>query len=376
MTIADICFNEYVEGKLFVGDEIFSYSENNLCYSNISRKQSIDTQAQIFEHLNVQTNKSNMVPESLGKMYFSKSACVPRYKIREIKDKYNLSVIRDFKKADTIVISKNEINNNLDHSWGVYLYERKDVREFLNGLYQYNTVTSAVRLSTYAKDLLLDTTKVADSIKKIDALPSNINFISFNYGDKDKFEDIMSRLGCNPISINNVSVLECHVLNNLIDSKGKKIITDSCLQSILGSSDMEHENYVFVNQLLSSGDPGNIELGLTLMANCNFEGSQHYLLILLNDHYSLHRYVKYTHSVAFKSLLDFMNFTRYTHHSLDDILTRADSIGKLTDDILKYAHDKALGELERSTIQYKWIKITGITIQKPEQEDDEDQGGD
>jgi hypothetical protein len=139
---------------------------------------------------------------------------------------------------------------------------------------------------------------------------------------------------------------------------------------------MEHENYVFIDQLLSSSDPGNIELGLTLMANCNFEGSQHYLLILLDSYYGQHRYVKYTHSVAFKSLLDFMNFSRYTNVTLDTILDKADSIGKLTDDILQFAHKRAVDEIEKSTRRYKWIKITGITIQKPEQEDDKDQGGD
>jgi hypothetical protein len=217
---------------------------------------------------------------------------------------------------------------------------------------------------------------VEQSIQVLDNMPADIHYISFGYSDKDRFETITKKQGILVDVLSNTSVIECDILDNLLSFKGKSIITDNCLQSILGSSDMEHENYVFVDQLLSSHDPGNIELGLTLMANCNFEGSQHYLLILLDSHYTKHRYVKYTHSVAFKSLLEFMNYTRYTNVTLDTILDKAHSIGKLTDDILKYAHERAVDEIERSTRRYKWIKITGITIEKPEQEDDKDQGGD
>jgi len=159
----------------------------------------------------------------------------------------------------------------------------------------------------------------------------------------------------------------------MMSYKGKNVITDSALQSILGSSGMEHENYVFIDQLLNSTDPGNIELGLTLMANCNFEESQHYLLILLGDYYNRHRYVKYCHSVAFKSLMDFMDFNRYSSVTLDNILEKADSVGKLNDDILNLVRDRAIEEIQRSIRNYRWIKITGIKIEKPQ--NDTNQGG-
>jgi hypothetical protein len=378
MNICNINLPKYVKGNLFrhSDDKIFFYDEQHSLYANPGKRKTDDTQNTIFEHLNVQTSKATIVPETLGKMYFTKSANVPRYKVREIKDKYGLSIIRDFRKADTIVISKDEINTNLDHSWGVYLFERKDVREFLVSLASPRLFIDQVRLSTHVKELIMKKELVDESIQVLDNMPADIDYISFTYGDKEIFEEITKKQGISVGVLSNTSVIECDVLDNLISFKGKNIVTDSCLQSILGSSDMEHENYVFIDQLLSSSDPGNIELGLTLMANCNFEGSQHYLLILLDSYYGQHRYVKYTHSVAFKSLLDFMNFSRYTNVTLDTILDKADSIGKLTDDILQFAHKRAVDEIEKSTRRYKWIKITGITIQKPEQEDDKDQGGD
>jgi hypothetical protein len=159
---------------------------------------------------------------------------------------------------------------------------------------------------------------------------------------------------------------DLHAYDTLLQSKGKNVITDSALQSILGSSEMEHENYVFIDQLLRSNDPSNVELGLTLMANCNFEESQHYLLILLGDYFGRHRYVKYCQSVAFKSLLDFMDFNYRTRVSLDHILDKADSVNKLTDEIKANVHKRATSEFDHLLNRYKWIQSKGIEIVKPE----------
>jgi hypothetical protein len=214
--------------------------------------------------------------------------------------------------------------------------------------------------------------KAVDAIK---ALPADLEYISFSYGYKDKFDSVADALGYTDAKINsNIHVVDQAVVDNLRNYSDKSIITDSALQSLLGSSDMEHENYVFIDQLLSSSDPGNIELGLTLMANCNFEGSQHYLLILLGDHFNNHRYNKYCHSVAFKSLLDFMNFNKYTNVNLDNILDKADSMGKLTDEIKDLVFKRAMDEFGRSFSRYKWITVKGIEIVKPE--NDTNQGRD
>ena len=94
----------------------------------------------------------------------------------------------------------------------------------------------------------------------------------------------------------------------------------------------------------------------------------------MGDHFNNHRYNKYCHSVAFKSLLDFMNFNKYTNVNLDNILDKADSMGKLTDDIRTLVFERAMEEFGRSFSRYKWIKVKGIEIVKPE--NDTNQGRD
>jgi len=373
----DITLNKYMHCTFLSDNMVFGAPEKDAwAHVYFGKLDEGLLQSKIFDEVGIKTDKADIDPNTLGKLYFTKSASVPRYKVREVKDKYNLSVIRDPRKADTIVISKNEVKENIQHSWGAYMYLRNEVKEVLEKLYDAHSTLSnnaLMRFASYHIEILKNKDLVKDAIDKINNLPASIDYVSFSYGCRDRFERVASGLNCILYHKANVKIIEPAAYDGMISYKGKNVITDSALQSILGSSGMEHENYVFIDQLLNSNDPGNIELGLTLMANCNFEESQHYLLILLGDHYNKHRYVKYCHSVAFKSLMDFMDFNRYSNFTLDSILEKADSVGKLNDDILNLVRDRATEEIQRSIRNYRWIKVTGIKIEKPQ--NDTNQGG-
>lgn len=381
MEINGINFIKFVNASFFDGSTVFS-PQGESTYGVLQTKMDqTHIQDKLFSFFKVKTKGSEVDTDKLGKMFFSKSATVPRYKIREVKDKYNLSVVRDSTKADTIVISKNEIAANISYSWGQYIYKREDVTKVLESCLSPTLTSNTLKLmrsyrySSSIVNAIDNKEEVQKAVDAIKGLPADIEYIAYSYGYKDKFDAIADALGYTDTRINsNIHVVDEAVIDNLRNYADKNLITDAALQSILGSSDMEHENYVFIDQLLNSSDPGNIELGLTLMANCNFEGSQHYLLILLGDHFSKHRYNKYCHSVAFKSLIDFMNFNKYSNVTLDNILDKADSMGKLTDDIKTLVFERAMEEFHHSFKRYKWIKVKGIEIVKPE--NDTNQGGD
>lgn len=374
----DITLNKFMHCTFLSSDMVFGAPEkDNWAHVYFGKLDDGSLQTKIFEAVGIKTDKADIDPNTLGKLFFTKSASVPRYKVREVKDKYNLSVIRDPRKADTIVISKNEVKDNIQHSWGTYMYPRNNVKEVLEMLFAAPSSSLNIALSRYTSyhsDMLRNKELVKDAIDKVNNLPADIDYISFSYGCRDKFDRVASGLNFLISHMSNVKIIEPAAYEGMMSYNGKNVITDSVLQSILGSSGMEHENYVFIDQLLDSADPGNIELGLTLMANCNFEESQHYLLILLGDHYNKHRYVKYCQSVAFKSLLDFMDFSKYTNVTVDTILDKADSVGKLTDDILKLVETRVTEDIQRSIRNYRWVKVTGIKIEKPK--NDTNQGRD
>ena len=380
MEINGVKFIKFVNASFFDGSTVFSPQGESTYGVLESKMDQVKIQDKLFAFFNVKTKGTEVDSDKLGKMFFSKSATVPRYKIREVKDKYNLSVVRDSTKADTIVISKNEVLGNMGYSWGQYMYKRQDVEQVLEACLSGTVTGNSLKLlrpyrySSSVVNAVDDKEQVQKAIDIAKGLPADVEYIAFSYGMRDRFQSIAETLGYTSIELtSNIHTVDLTVVDNLRNYCDKSIITDSALQSLLGSSDMEHENYVFIDQLLSSTDPGNIELGLTLMANCNFEGSQHYLLILLGDHFNNHRYNKYCHSVAFKSLLDFMNFSKYTNVNLDNILDKADSMGKLTDEIKDLVFKRAMDEFGRSFSRYKWITVKGIEIVKPQ--NDTNQGG-
>ena len=61
-----------------------------------------------------------------------------------------------------------------------------------------------------------------------------------------------------------------------------------------------------------------------------------------------------------------MDFSYRTHVSLDDILNKADSLNKLTDEIKAIVHKRATSEFDHLLNRYKWIQSKGIEIVKPE----------
>jgi hypothetical protein len=362
----ELNLSKYQHCEFLESNSVLVTKEHSWKYVYFGEMDNSALQKKIFDHIGIKSNGSKIDPSTLGKMFFSKSASVPRYKVREIKDKYNLSVIRDSSKADTIVISKNEIKDNIGHDWRVYMYPRSFVKETLEALYISYDPKVSHHFADNAAKLLNDKEAIKSSIDALNALNPDIEYISFSYRCRNKFDIVSNALGLYNTFLNSGQIIDPDVYDVLSYSTGKQVVTDSALQSILGSSEMEHENYVFIDQLLSSSDPSNVELGLTLMANCNFEESQHYLLILLGDYFARHRYVNYCHSVAFKSLLDFMDFSYRTHVSLDDILNKADSVNKLTDEIKAIVHKRATSEFDRILSRYDWIVCKGIEIVKPQ----------
>jgi hypothetical protein len=362
----DFNLSKYLHCEFLDRDSVLATSEySSWQYVYLGDKNNITLQKEMFDYIDVKSKASKIDPSTLGKMFFTKSANVPRYKVREIKDKYNLSVVRDFSKADTVVISKNELRDHITSGRFDYMYSRNTVKQTLEALYVLRYPRQIFGFNSRLIELIDNKELIKSDIDKLNALPSDIEYIVFNYQNNNRFSEVKTKLGIYD-TFENDRTIDRYVYDTLLQIKGKNVITDSALQSILGSSEMEHENYVFIDQLLRSNDPSNVELGLTLMANCNFEESQHYLLILLGDYFSKHRYVNYCHSVAFKSLLDFMDFTHRTRVSLDDILNKADSINKLTDEIKDIVHKRATKEFENLLNRYKWIVSKGIEIVKPQ----------
>jgi hypothetical protein len=84
---------------------------------------------------------------------------------------------------------------------------------------------------------------------------------------------------------------------------------------------MDEKQYEGARQLLNSKDMENTKLAIEIMANCDFEKSSVYLLLLIRDFgHKIFNCPNRTH-VNFKSLLKFFNITNLRGVHLDDIMS-------------------------------------------------------
>lgn len=341
--------NEEGKSKYIIGDET---STTNIRYF----------QTKMFESLNVKTKKEDIDFSTLGKLFFSKHCSVPRYKVKEVKEKHNLSVVRDASKADTIIVSKDELVKMSKHTYMPYHYDKKFVVDTIKELID-DPITKSVnsRLFTDAG--------IEEALSEIEKIPEEVECISFKYYSNDKFREAFEALHLHGDCFYGTYSIDGEDYDQFMSYQGKTIITDDLMQSILGSCAMDKDSYEFVNKLFSSNEDGNVELALTMMANCNFEESKHYLLLLMKDYYGYYRYNKYCNTVAFKSLLEYLNVTRYSVFSYDNILSVAYDMGKLTDEFKDIITKRITEEVSQSHVfKCRWIKLVEVSIEKPNDE--------
>ena len=292
----------------------------------------------LLEYVNVLEDPSYDL-NSIKKVYIHTSALLPRYRLKQVKEKYNFSVVRKAEDADHIVINSKTLAAKLCESRYQHLYLKSDIILLLESslfspsiemqlaniasspIFRYNTqvkaalnVPSLTEVLKYCKELPVDYIAIdwagnmimhelrhMSAIKDLKQLTDKYNGASYTVISDEQYEFI-------------------HKM------KDKVVLDDSILQSNLGASVFTHDDYLFIDKLLRNTDETNIDLGLNMMANSDFAANAHYLMLLVKDHYEKHRYQKYVKSVSFKSLMSFLKTTGWP--SYDDIIETAQKISK------------------------------------------------
>ena len=370
MTQRTVGIKKYVECIIDVKEGI-TVVETELnyvaCYDDEEVYDHITTdslQKILFEQYNIIEDSSQIDPHTLKSIYITKSASLPRYKLREIKEKYNINVVRDKEKADTVVVSSNEVKHIFKRQWSNYYYPKQDMINFLNKVNDTKPKLDSLFISERSD-------WIKKSLVTINNLPDDIIFLKLDYTQVNIFRKIFTKVSRFIVHTHSLESISSSDYIQFTSNQDKKVITDSSLQSILGSSTLEHKDYLFINDLLNNNDRSNVEVGLTMMANCNFSTSKHYLMLLLNDHYNKYYSWPYCKSVSFKSLLIYLTFNRYKTFTYDEILTAASDLNALDEELKEIIVKRFLNESEALLKKYSWIKIGEIIVKKPEEKIDD-----
>jgi len=116
--IKDFFYNDMsstVEGHWLAINDTLPYSGGTAYLSN-----------SILKEVGMIENKDYDLKD-IKKLYIHRSALIPRYKLKEAKEKYDFSIVRNVNDSDHVVVNKHNFSKLFTTSYSNTLYLRKDL---------------------------------------------------------------------------------------------------------------------------------------------------------------------------------------------------------------------------------------------------------
>lgn len=323
-------FSETDKSHWLAINDTLPYSGGTACLSN-----------SILKEVGMIENKDYDLKD-IKKLYIHRSALIPRYKLKEAKEKYDFSIVRNVNDSDHVVVNKHNFSKLFTTSYSNTLYLRKDLIRLVDAVtnsLNRDKILALIKSSSYEfKHKKIDL-ELLQAMKK-DLESFTTDYALLNWTPSRFIKELIENLSAfdkTQLEINlqfpgrTVGIIDQDTYHFIQIIKDKVLVEDSVIQANLGATILSNDDYLFIDKLLDNEDETNIELGLTMMANSNFNENAHYLMLLLENHFQRHRYQKYTKSVAFQSMLSFLKVTGYSI-TFDQIIRKSVEIGKFEGD--------------------------------------------
>jgi hypothetical protein len=279
-------------------------------------------------------------------LYIDKSCTVPRFKLKEFCAEKNIKITRDITKATSIFISDDIIKEYFNYK-SLEKIPAKDFVYALNKKCPYHT----------------DAIKIKEIIES-----ENLDFIVIGYYTYSNQLDIK-------IDYSSDSLL---VIDDENYDKFKVILQSNAhhqndlLKLLNNSVTMDADMYKQMSQMLNTNDNANIKLAMELLANCDYEASAVYILLIFKNYGTTMWDSGFRHHVNFKSLLKFFDFDgRYkvSRFDLDHIVNKLKSKNLMTDENLAILMPIAEQEIKEYN-HFSYFKVKEIEFEEKEKEDE------
>lgn len=252
------------------------------------------------------THTSKYIPTKGDKLWFYPGCDVPRFKVKQFCQAHNVAVVKYSDKATVRFIGPNSLKEMISNSHTYYM--KKD--KFIKWL-------DSVMRNSY------------EDLKK-DILASQNDRVYF-YNSTPLRQFCNKELFANKILLKEYYNCEGSWSNYLNDEKTYQqvinLLTDSSLRhqddilSLLNTGTvLDQDMYDQIHKLFESEDKENTKLAMEAMANCDFQQSAVYLLLLLKEYDQKIYNSGNKHHVNFKSLLKYFDISQLTNISVDDVI--------------------------------------------------------
>ena len=251
--------------------------------------------------------KYNPVKED--KLFFISGCNIPRFKVKKFCTKTNTAVVKYANKATIKFIGPDTIRCYID-SLGGMLYDNSvlinHITKFMHiDMVNYGAHCDLINaLSTSGQPCCI-VMHYAIYYNKSDI--SNLKILPLFNGSEVvpsfKFKEGGYELYC-----------ELQLSSNIYNQ-------DELLNYINDGNIMTHNEFISIQRMFNSSDKQNIVLAMETMANCDYQKSAVYLLLLIRDFGNQIYNQPTKHHVNFKSLCKYFNIDTLSNFNCNDIIT-------------------------------------------------------
>tara|TARA_R110002012_G_scaffold69421_1_gene179696 strand:+ start:498 stop:1697 length:1200 start_codon:yes stop_codon:yes gene_type:complete len=282
---------------------IYAGSQNGGIYNR-------DNNFEVFNGINDKKYDKDHFINNVSALYRLPNLTLSRDKLANFKDDCGFNVIRNRDKADIVVIGENTLSKMTETTY-------KDVFDFKHWKSTILNKLIYANLNQEHKSYVIDfINNIANTYGENIYVSPNCD--RYYYEDDDtgyvktvnkflKIVESTKKAGCHTVSQNhytNYVKQDSIELYNWIFNNKDNLIKDTvlnklCVQDSVTITKSEFEQ---LNNLVGSADGENVNLGLTMMANCNVEESKLYLSLLFAEHSENMKGRKVWNHVNFKYL--------------------------------------------------------------------------
>ena len=233
---------------------------------------------------------------------------LPRAKVDYLKDKLNVSVVRDKDKADFKVVSESTISSQLQASYYGY-HQINDLRNLLKSYIESDLLTPVCKekLLNFYKHLLKEQENGTNILIKFSKSHS------WDYQNSERectnfiktYSQIIQRK--KEVNYNIFTIKNKDILEDILNSKNLILDSDLCTIANKDSVTIDEETFYNIKSMSASGDKENVSLALEMMANCNIQDSFDKIALLMFYHDYDYKNCKNWNTVNVKSLRKIFN---------------------------------------------------------------------
>jgi hypothetical protein len=283
-------------------------------------------------------------------IYFAPKCSIPRDKAKPFLEEKKIKTVRDKATADVIIACTDSVESSIrkDH---MYYVATSDMIPFINGFLRGADKQRLI-------DIINNYTGNNVIINKALVEPFYIN----NHNNPAKTSGYNNRSHLSGMSFysGNMSGSWVSTVTDdyFLDAKNfSNVYSQEEFNNLIGDTVIDRDAFESIRTMLKSMDKDNHLVAMTIMAGCNYEKSFVYLALLLEEFGSNTIYnQKYRTSVAFKSLLNWLGYSKYRWDK-DAILDVSIEKGLLTQELLDTVKASILEESRTFSNNYEVVDI-------------------